>query len=749
MGFNFTDDEKTRLLRGEGRFVDNRYNRDMATMVVLRAPVSHGRIVSLDVRDARSMNGVLDILTIDDLDAEGVGTLQAEAQVDGMNEPDRPILARGKVVYLGQPVAAVIAQTQQQALDALEAIVLDFDDLDPVLDVTTAQKAAPIWPDIPDNTAFTFEKGNRAETDAAFAAADHVVSLTLHHPRMSVAPIETRGCIAAFDAGKFTLLTGSQGVLSIRRALSKVLGIETSDLRVLTEDVGGSFAVKIWPYPEHALALVAAKRCGKPVRWASSRSESLQSDAVGRGRVDAAELALDKTGKFLAFRIAAKADMGAFLNCVAPSIATAGAVRPFGQCYDIKNLHYKVDGVLTNCAPTDAYRGAGKPESAASLERLIEIAAHRLGIDPRVLRRRNLITPADIPYPTAMDEEYDSGDYPALHEKLCAQADWDGYDARAETSRKSGKRRGRAIGHFLHASGGSPAEQSIIRAMPDGTVEIITGAQGTGQSHRETLAAIVAASLELPVNVMRVTQGDSDLMEKGGGTGGSNTMAIAANNLHLTARQLIEETMETAADRLEAAPGDIEYGGGEFRIKGTDRAISIFELGEEEDTPSCATARDFSGQHTTFPSGAMIAEIEIDPQTGQIALAQVDIVVDLGVIVNAPAAYAQIHGSLAQAFGEVFMEKLEFDADGQLLTGSLMDYALPRADDLPLFSISSMQTPSPNSELGVKGVGELLSIGAPGILMNAAHDALGPAGSAHIDKPMTAEKIWKALNTGV
>lgn len=737
-----------RHIKGNGCFVDDLEVSNAAVMVVLRAPLAHGVIKSLNVENAVTMVGVLDVLTSSELHAQGVGFLNTSARVetsDGsqLKEPDRPVLAAGKVVYLGQPVAAVIASSHHEAIDAIEAIELEVEELNPVLDPTHAEASPPIWEALGENTSFKWEKGSRPEVEAAFKSADHVVELDLRHPRMSVAPMETRACLASYEKGKYELVTGSQGVMGMRRELAKTMGIKEVELRVVTPDVGGSFAVKIWAYPEHVLALVAAKRLRRPVKWLASRSESLQSDAVGRGRFDRSALAFNRDGKVLGFRVSAIADMGAFLNSVAPYVATGGAVRPFGQCYDIPALFYDVSAVFTNAPPTDAYRGAGKPESAATLERLLDLAAETLKMDPFHFRHLNLLKPEKLLYRTAMGEMYDGGDFPQLSEKLKEISDWQGYSSRVLRSKKRGLRRGRSVGFHLHATGGSTSERSEITVLRSGKIRVRTGTQDSGQGHVEALTLVASKSLGVPVEQVIVEQGDSDALTTGGGTGGSCLMPIAANTVHRAALQLIEDTKKKAADRLEASALDIVYGHGSFSVAGTDSRVSWAELAEsDEGEPSCATSLDFEGLHTTFPNGGYVVEVELDPETGRATVDRFIGLSDVGKVVSLHGVMGQIRGGIVQAMGEVMMEELIHSDDGQLLTGSLMDYALPRADDVPDLKMELFQTDSPNSMLGVKGVGELPSIGAPGVLMNAIIDA---AGVRHIDKPLTPSKIWRAM----
>ncbi len=556
------DPEHRRLLTGGGRYVDDERRAGALHMAVLRSPVAHGDIVALEAAAARARPGVELVLTAADLTE--VGPIVARARVEGMIEPRRPVLAEGRVLYLGQPVAAAVAESEAAALDALEAIALDIAERPAVVDVETAAEASPIWPEAPGNRAFTWEIGNGQETSRLIAEAAHVVELAVAHPRIAIAPIEPRGCLAEHDpaTGRFTLTTPSQGVVALRTALSACLGVPTDRLRVLTHDVGGSFAAKIWPYPEHVLALLAARATGRPVRWTATRTDAFLGDAPGRGRLDRATLALDADGRFLAFRIDAMADLGAFLNTAGAAVVAQYAVRAFAQLYRIPGQHYRVEAHFTNAHPTDAYRGAGKPETAATLERLIDAAARQLGLDPLELRERNLVRPDELPLATPMGETMDAGDFPGLAIAIRKAADWPGLAARRAESAARGLLRGASIGFHLHGTGGSTAERAEVRALPDGTVLVRTGSQDSGQSHRATLALIAAQALDLPPDRIRVEQGDSDALAIGGGTGGSSLLPIAANTVHRTALEMLARARELAGEMLEAAEADIDYGGG-------------------------------------------------------------------------------------------------------------------------------------------------------------------------------------------
>ena len=748
------------LLRGAAQYTDDIQLPKQLVLKVLRSPVAHADIVQLDTRDAETANGVRCVLTAQTSQIAALQPMQCRASIKGtpFNEPRRPVLAAEQVKHVGEPIAAVVANTEAAAQNALEKIKVAFNPLAALTDVQNADHTT-IWPDIPNNCAFEWSKGNAVETDRLFASADHIIRATIVHPRLAITPLEPRSYVAQYDksADQYTLYTPSQGVMSLQRALCSFMGIDIKQLRVVTREVGGSFAVKIWPYAEQLLALTAAKITGRPVKFTSTRSEALQTDIAGRGRVDHAALALDKDGHFQAFRIEALADMGAYLNAVAPFVATSGAVRPFGQAYKFPGLHYRVKGIYTNTIPTDAYRGAGKPESACTLERMIDIAAAKLNVDPFALRRQNLVTPADLPYATPMAETYDAGDYPALAEALYTKSHWAALAQRKTDSHQKGMRRGAAVGFYLHATGGSTDERSEVCAMPNGDIIVRTGIQDNGQGHRTTLAMVTAEALEVDINHIKVEQGDTRWLNKGGGTGGSNLMSVVATTVHRASHNMLNKARSLAGEMLEASPDNLTYHEGTFTDPASTRAVSLTEIAlrsagsnsslnnHSDTTPDCAGAADFEGNHTTFPTGACTVEVEVDPQTGTVNIDRYTSIDDLGQIYNEAIATGQLHGGIAQAAGEVLMEQLYYDDSGQLLSGSFMDYQIPRARELPMYETEFAKTDSPNTILGAKGVGELTAIGAPGPIHNAVIDALSDYGITHLDKPLTPFKIWQAI----
>lgn len=757
--------EDYRFLTGSGQYIADIDRPNQCHAYIVRSPIAHGMVSEIDISEATDQAGVLGVFTSWDLTSAGVGPIPLRTSLEGTEiiEPRRPLLADGEVKFAGQPVALVVAESQAAAQSAAELVQIDFEELPAVAHMKGAgEDGAPqIWPEAPGNRSFIWDAGDRDSIDRAIAGADHVLDLTIDHPRVIIAPVETRGAIGEYDpeSGRYTLHTPSQGVMMLRAAMADILGVEERDMRVVTPDVGGSFAVKIFPYPEQALCLFAAKALGRPVKWISEKTEGFLSDNQGRARIDYATLALTKAGKITAFKIDATTDVGAFHSAAGPTIQTRNAVRTMGHTYDIGAQYYRAAGYFTNAAPVDAYRGAGKPETVATLERLIDAAAAKFGFDPIELRRANLIQPHQIPFTTRMGEVIDAGDYPDLLNAILSQSDYDGFAERRTVSEARGLRRGFGIGLYIHTTGGGTTETSTVRAEADGRITVLTGTQDSGQGHQTSLAQIAGDALGIPSDRIDVFQGDSDRINRGGGTGGSNLLAIAGVTVHRAALQMIERTKLVAAQLMEAAPVDIEYEAGEFRIVGTDKHMSLADVSAgfaglpadavtSELQQGCTGELDFEGQNFTYPCGAYTAEVEIDPETGHIDVVRFAGVDDLGRIVNEGSARGQIQGGIAQAVGEALMEEAVYEpGTAQLLSGSTMDYRLPRADDLPNFDLkwAAQPTDSPNNPLGVKGAGEVSSIGAVAPVMNAVMNALSGDGVAHLDIPITPEKVWRAL----
>jgi len=738
--------EDFRLLTGQGRFVEDISQDGAAHAVMVRSPLSHARILSIGTEEAAAIPGVLAILTGQDLKAAGLNPLPVATPQDSSDGTpfktiDRHALPIDTVRFVGEAVAMVVAESEDAARDAAELIDIDYEDLPVTSDTATT-------PDV----AFDLRMGDDEAVAIALSQAAHKISIEgVVNNRVIVSPIETRSYVGRYDtaADRYTLYTQSQGVHFLRRVIAQTLAVAEGALHVITEDVGGSFATKLMNYPEQTLVLFAAKLLGRPVRWVSSRGEAFLSDAHGRDHVSRADLALDDDGRILGLRIETRGSLGAYASALGPSITGTGFAKVAGHSYDIPALSLRVEGVYTNTAPTDAYRGAGKPEVIYLVERLLEKAARDLGMDRAELRRRNLVPEAAMPYKAANGWTYDSGDFERTFNLALEAADWTGFADRQAKSEAAGLRRGIAICPCLHVTGGTPNEASEVLVTADGTVLVKTGVQASGQGHETAFAQLVSARLEIPIECVKVLEGDSDAIKKGGGTGGSSSLPIAATTIDRATTNLIDTGKEQAAEILEAAAADISYGNGAFAVVGTDRRIGLFELAEslaERDLPGCAGGAAFDGDHQTIPHSAHVCEVEVDPETGRISIEQYVSADDIGVQLNPMIAQGQIHGGIAQGIGQAWTENCVYDpGDGQLLSGSFMDYGLPRADDLPLFTLVDGSVPTEANHLGMKGVGELGTNGGLAPFMLAVCDAIG---SDDLQMPATPERVWRALSKG-
>ena len=734
--------EDHRLLTGKGRFVDDLPFPDALHGHILRSPYAHARILSLDVEEARGMDGVVAVYTAADLRADGIGALPCRAPVtsrDGspMQAPDRPVLADDLVRFVGDGVAMVVASSANIARDAAELIEVDYESLPACTDVRKSSERC-----------FDWESGDADAVEAAFAGADRICVLDTVNNRIVVNPIETRSAVAEYDAeaDRYTLYTQSQGVHGLRKSLAEsVLGVDPDRLRVVTNDVGGSFGTKIFTYPAHALVLYAARRTGRAVKWVGDRSDAFLTDAHGRDHFHHAEIALDADGHFLALRTHIRANLGAYLSNAAPFIPTDALQRVFGHVYDIPALYLRVEGMLTNTTPVDAYRGAGKPEIVTTVERLIDRAAMEAGIDRLRLRRMNLVPSSAMPYTTALGRVYDCGDFEAVMDQALALSDWAGFAERRRESESRGDRRGIGISLWLHATGGNPMEVSQVELVGD-VVIVRTGTQSTGQGHETAFAQLVAGRLQIPHQQVRVVQGDTDAIASGGGTGGSSSLPIGATTIVRATEQMLEQARAVAGEMLEAAALDLDYGDGRFTVTGTDLSVGLFDVGarlDEDHSSACVGESAFEGEHATYPNGAYVCEVDIDGGTGQVRIVSFTCVDDLGTVLNPTIATGQVIGGVVQGIGQALLEETIYDDDsGQLLSGSFMDYALPRADDLPVFTSVLTGRPSLNNPLGAKGAGEVGPIGAPAAVANAVVDALG---GREFDMPSTPERIWLAM----
>jgi len=750
------------LLRGEGRYSDD-LNRDGQLYgVMVRSRTAHGILRSIDTEAAREMPGVRAVITAADLDAAGIKNMPAAAgkHRDGSptpRPPQRP-LATGRVRYVGEPIVMVVAETSKEAKDAAEAI---FADIDQMPAVTTASAAAAVGAPLvhdeaPGNVCMDFHYGDAEKVAAAFAQAAHVTRLSIRNNRIVVCPMEPRSAIGEYDveADRFILRLGCQGVFGQRNLVSGILGIPVEKLRVLTGNVGGSFGMKASAYPEYICALHAARVLGRPVKWTDERSESFMSDSHGRDHEMTAELALDAAGKFLALRVTGFGNLGAWLNSATTIPPTMNTVKNIIGVYATPMIEVATKCMFTNTTPVGAYRGAGRPEGNYYMERLVETAAREMGIDRVELRRRNHIQPEQMPYKAPSGMTYDCGEFPAVMEKALLAADWHGYATRQAETRGRGKIRGRGIGHYLEVTADAGNEMGGIRFEEDGTVTIITGTLDYGQGHASPFAQVLSARLGIPFEKIRLVQGDSDQLVAGGGTGGSRSMMQSGGAILEASDIVVERGKQLAAQYLEAAVADIEFTRGRFGIAGTDRGIGIMELAAQvrtarhipEDLPRTLDVKHvFKGVPSAFPNGCHIAEVELDPDTGIVEVVSYATVNDFGVLVNPMLVAGQAHGGIAQGIGQALTESVVYDEDGQLLTGSFMDYGLPRASDLPTLGFESHPVPARTNPLGAKGCGEAGCAGSLPAVMNAVVDALSEFGITHIDMPATPHRIWQAI----
>ena len=750
------------LVRGAGCYTDDLKLAGEAYAVMVRSRFAHGIIKRIDTTAARAMPGVLGAYTGADL-AE-YGTLKCIVPFknrDGtpMRMPPRPALPTDKVRFVGDPVAFVVAETPLQAKDAAEAVEIDIDPLPAV--TTPKAAAAPDAPllheEAPGNIALDYHYGDADAVAAAFAKAAHITRVKLINSRVVVNAMEPRAALATYDAasGRYTLHLPTQGVFGMRGNIAEILKVEPKQVRILTGHVGGSFGMKAAPFPEYVCVLHAARMLGRPVKWTDERSGSFVSDSHGRDHDVSAELALDADGSFLAVRLTSLANFGAFLSQVAPMPSTLNAVRNVQSLYRTPLLEVSTKCVFTNTTHVSAYRGAGRPEGNYYMERLIDVAADEMEIDRIELRRRNQIKPRELPRKMASGSMYDSGDFPAVLKHALDVAEVKEFPRRKRESRKRGKLRGLGIGSYLECTAPPSKEMGGIRFEQDGTVTIITGTLDYGQGHAAPFAQVLSEKLGIPFERIRLIQGDSDELLAGGGTGGSKSIMHSGTAIVEAAGKVIAQGKQIASHVLEAAVSDIEFAQGRFVIAGTDRSVGIMELAEKlrsginlpEGTPSTLDVRHVSEGPgaATFPNGCHICEVELDPETGIIEVVKYASVNDFGTVINPTIVEGQLHGGVIQGIGQAVMEMTAYDDDGQLLTGSFMDYALPRAADSPQVLVVHHPVPATTNLLGVKGCGEAGCAGSLTSVMNAIVDALSEFGIRHLDMPATPYRVWRAI----
>ena len=746
--------EDEALVRGAGRYVADYAPENLTHAVVLRSPHAHARFRITDTKPARAVPGVQLVLTAADL--AGLGPLPCQGLVPGVDitVPAYPVLARDEVFHVGDAIAFVVADRLDAARDAAEAIAVEWEPLAHVVDARAAvsEGAPAVRRNASGNVVFDVALGDKAATEQAFAAARHQVSLSVVNQRLVTNYLDTRAAVGEYDdtAERITLTLGSQGGHAIRAVLcADILRIPSETMRIITPDVGGGFGTKLFPYREYALVAVAAKRIRRPVKWVAERTEHFLGDTQGRDNITLAKLALDADGGFLALEVDTVADMGAYLSCYGPFIPYLGAGMLPGV-YDIPVCYLRVRGAYTNTVPVDAYRGAGRPEAAYVIERLVDVAARDLGIAPDALRRRNFIKPHAMPYKTATGKVYDSGEFAAHMAQAQNASDWANFKTRLAHSKQVHKLRGIGLATYIEACGNNGPEIAKVRLDPDGIVTVLIGSQSTGQGHHTAYAQIVADYLNVGPEGVRVIQGDTDVIATGLGTGGSSSIPCGGASLAAASKKLADTLKELAADTLEASAADLEIADGQVRVAGTDRAISFAELarGPGADRLVCEDA--FAPSEATYPNGTHVAEVEIDPETGGIDIVNYVIVDDFGRTLNGAMLAGQVHGGSAQGIGQALMERTVYDGDsGQLITASLMDYALPRASDIPPFMFETRNVRCTTNPLGVKGAGEAGAIGSCPAIVNAVVDALWRSYRIrHIDMPVTPERVWAAVQEG-
>lgn len=742
------------LLKGGGRYTDDIKIDGALRGYVVRSPVANATFTINSTDEVRAAPGVRLVLTGADLThLKPLATWYTPEQPDGSVSEAKPIpvLCTDRVRYVGDAVAFIVAETLFQAMDAAELLDIDYDDAEAAAETRRALDAdAPrVWQDQTDNTAYVQHVGDKAATDAAFAKADRVSRVEFYNNRLVCNYIEPRGVLGEWvaDENRYVMTTGTQGVHGVKGDMLEILGLESDELRVVTPDVGGGFGPKGWVYRENALVMEAVRQLKKPVRWIGDRTEHFLTDAQGRDNLVIAEMAMDGEGRFLGLRIALTANMGAYISKNAIFIPYLGATMATGV-YDIQALDMTITGVYTHTAPVDAYRGAGRPEAAFLIERLVDECARDMDVTPQEIRRRNFIRPEQFPYSTPGGRNYDVGEMDGHMTEALDRAGWDGFDARAEEAKGRGRIRGIGLSTYIEACAFAGSEPAHIRLRDDGTVEMRIGTQSTGQGHKTAYAQFVAEKLNLDIAQIDVRQGDTDELAKGGGTGGSRSVPLGGVSASRAGEDLAEKIKKIAADELEAAPDDIELADGAATIAGTDRSMSFAAIAAAASDPELLKGfGNFKQDEATYPNGTHICEVEIDPATGTCDIVAYTIVDDFGATVNPILLAGQVHGGVVQGIGQCLTEDTVYDEDGQLLTASFMDYAMPRADTVPSFDFTTRNVPSTTNAMGIKGAGEAGTIGACPAVMNAVIDATWRAkGIRHVEMPATPHRLWQLLN---
>lgn len=754
--------EDDTLVRGKGRYTDDFNLPGQAYAVVVRSTHAHGMIRGIGTDSARAMPGVLGVWTGKDLDAAGYGPFTCGLPLksrDGspLLQTNRQPLATDKVRFVGDPVAFVVAETLAQARDAAEAVELDIEPLPAVTDPEQATKpgAPQLYDHIPSNVALDYHYGDMEKVNAAFASAAHVTKVDIENTRVAVVSMEPRVGLASYDKAteRYTIQMPTQGVAGNRANLARNLKVPNEKVRILTANVGGSFGMKNVNYPEYMCILYAAKALGRPVKWLDERSTSFLSDSHGRAQKIHAELALDAEGHFLAAKLEGYGNLGAYITGVAPSPLSLNTAKNFASVYRTPLMAVDIKTVLTNTTLMGAYRGAGRPEANYYMERLIDRAADEMGINRLTMRKRNFIKPNQMPFPASSGVTYDSGDFQAVFTKALEISDHENFAKRKKESKKAGKLRGIAVGSYLEVTAPPSPELGKIVFDPDGSVQLITGTLDYGQGHATPFAQVLSAQLGVPFESIKLVQGDSDIVHTGSGTGGSRSITATGQAIVESARLVIEKGKRAAAHMLEASEADIEFADGAFTIAGTDRNIDIMELarklhdGKVPDGVPDSLDVDHTSEPvpSAFPNGCHVAEVEVDPDTGVVQIVRYSAVNDFGTVINPMLVAGQLHGGVVQGIGQALMEHVRYDESGQPITGSLMDYALPRAEDVPFMEVGDHPVPAKSNPLGTKGCGEAGCAGSLSTVVNAVLDALSDHGIKHINMPLTPERVWRAI----
>jgi len=751
--------EDNRLVTGRGRYVADVHHEGTLTGYVVRAPVAHARIIGIDADAAREMPGVVAVYTAADLAEDGIEDFPCPVSLPGADgkpayRARRPVLAKDCIRTVGEPVAFVVAETPEAAEEAAEAVLVETEDL-PVItlpEAARAEGAALIWDGAPENVAYVWKKGDAARLEAAIAGADHVVRFASHVTRVNALSLEPRGALGLVDAdGRLVLHAANQSPHALKSGLAQMLKVPVDQVRVLAGDVGGSFGMKSGTYPEDVLVLFAARRLKRPVRWISERRESFLADDHGRDMDVDATLALDKDGRFLALRAAFTVNVGAYLS--GRSLFMINNIGGIAGVYRIGAIEATVTGVYTNSMTNAPYRGAGRPEATYTIERLIDLAAQELGIDPFELRLRNLVAPSAMPYDTGFVFTYDCGEFEGLMLEAARAGDRAGFAARREASRKKGLLRGLGIANPIEVAGGpftKPAkDMSKVAVGVDGRIKVTSGAMSTGQGIETMMVDLVAAQLGVTRDQIDYSFGDTDALPDGRGNGGSSSGPVGASAMLRTVQKVIATGKTIAAEMLDANVDDIDFADGRFPLRGTNRSVSLQEVAaraSEKSPQGLLEMAEFAPPTVTFPNGCHLCEVEIDPETGVVRVDRYTIVEDIGTVLNPKLAHGQIQGGVAMGIGQALGEVIHYDEDtGQLVTGSFMDYQMPRADEMPAVQLTTRPVPTKVNPLGVKGVGEAGTVGSMVAVINAICDALAPLGVRHIEMPATPPRVWAAI----